>query len=89
MRLMTSDGHRKIGNGSDMASMLWVVGLAWWVGGELRQRGGGGIEIADKVKVDEIVRGDAEDGAWPVVHASNGRRWRARLLVCCYSLLSA
>ena len=41
----------------------------------------GTVEIADKVKVDEIVRGDVRDGAWPVVCASNGRRWRARLLV--------
>ena len=39
------------------------------------------VELADKVKVQSIVREDREGGGWPLVHLSDGRVLRARLLV--------
>lgn len=39
------------------------------------------VEIVDKVKVESIATDDREGGAWPVLHLSDGRVIRARLLV--------
>jgi ubiquinone biosynthesis monooxygenase Coq6 len=44
------------------------------------------VELADNVKVADIVRDDSAGesgvgGGWPIVHLSNGRSLRARLLV--------
>jgi ubiquinone biosynthesis monooxygenase Coq6 len=39
------------------------------------------VELADNVKVMTIQQDSAEAGGWPVVHLSNGRSLRARLLV--------
>jgi len=39
------------------------------------------VSLVDKTKVDSIVREEREGGGWPIVHLSNGRRLRARLLV--------
>ncbi|KAI0083468.1 hypothetical protein BDY19DRAFT_900279 [Irpex rosettiformis] len=39
------------------------------------------IELADKVKVDSIVQDEQEGGGWPLVHLSDGRVLRTRLLV--------
>ncbi|KAI0664381.1 ubiquinone biosynthesis hydrox [Cubamyces menziesii] len=39
------------------------------------------VEIADKVKVQSIQREEREGGGWPLVHLSDGRVLRARLLV--------
>lgn len=44
----------------------------------------GTVELADKVKVQSIVREEREGGGWPLVHLSDGRVLRARLLVSCY-----
>ncbi|KAI1793424.1 ubiquinone biosynthesis hydrox [Ganoderma leucocontextum] len=41
----------------------------------------GTIEVADKVKVLSIVREEREGGGWPLVHLSDGRVLRTRLLV--------
>ncbi|PIL25239.1 hypothetical protein GSI_13128 [Ganoderma sinense ZZ0214-1] len=41
----------------------------------------GTVELADKVKVQSIVREEREGGGWPLVHLSDGRVLRARLLV--------
>lgn len=38
------------------------------------------VELADKVKVQSITQ-DTENGGWPLVHLSDGRTVRARLLV--------
>lgn len=38
------------------------------------------VELVDKVKVQNIVQ-DSENGGWPLVHLSDGRIIRARLLV--------
>ncbi|KAI0642354.1 ubiquinone biosynthesis hydrox [Trametes meyenii] len=40
-----------------------------------------GIEIVDKVKVQSIQREEREGSGWPLVHLSDGRVLRARLLV--------
>ncbi|KAI0630718.1 ubiquinone biosynthesis hydrox [Trametes polyzona] len=48
----------------------------------LRQlRDASAVEVIDKVKVDSIQREDREGGGWPLVHLSDGRVLRARLLV--------
>ncbi|EIW58415.1 ubiquinone biosynthesis hydrox [Trametes versicolor FP-101664 SS1] len=48
----------------------------------LRQlRGTSAVEVVDKVKVESIQREDREGGGWPLVHLSDGRVLRARLLV--------
>lgn len=39
------------------------------------------VELADQVKVQSIVREEREGGGWPLVHLSDGRVLRARLLV--------
>lgn len=39
------------------------------------------IELIDKVKVQSIVTEDREGGGWPVLHLSDGRAMRTRLLV--------
>ncbi|KAI0369821.1 ubiquinone biosynthesis hydrox [Pilatotrama ljubarskyi] len=39
------------------------------------------VEVTDKVKVDSIQREDREGGGWPLVHLSDSRVLRARLLV--------
>ncbi|EIN09647.1 ubiquinone biosynthesis hydrox [Punctularia strigosozonata HHB-11173 SS5] len=39
------------------------------------------VELADGVRVERISPDDIEGGGWPVVHLSDGRRLRARLLV--------
>ncbi|TFY70136.1 hypothetical protein EVG20_g2879 [Dentipellis fragilis] len=39
------------------------------------------INLIDKTKVDTIQREDGEGDGWPLVHLSNGRTLRARLLV--------
>jgi ubiquinone biosynthesis monooxygenase Coq6 len=39
------------------------------------------VELADNVKVSSIQREEREGGGWPLVHLSNGRTLRARLLV--------
>ncbi len=41
----------------------------------------GTVELADRVKVQSIVREEREGGDWPLVHLSDGRVLRARLLV--------
>ncbi|THH28834.1 hypothetical protein EUX98_g5352 [Antrodiella citrinella] len=40
-----------------------------------------GVELVDKVKVESITNDDREGNSWPVVHLSDGRVIRARLLV--------
>jgi ubiquinone biosynthesis monooxygenase Coq6 len=40
------------------------------------------VELADRVKVSHIAREEREGGGWPLIHLSNGRVLRARLLVC-------
>lgn len=40
-----------------------------------------GVEIIDKVKVENIVSGSNSEDNWPTLHLSNGRTMRARLLV--------
>ncbi|KAI0831854.1 ubiquinone biosynthesis hydrox [Trametes gibbosa] len=48
----------------------------------LRQlRSGSAVEVMDKVKVASIQREEREGGGWPLVHLSDGRVLRARLLV--------
>ena len=39
------------------------------------------VELSDNVKVQSIVREEREGGGWPLVHLSDGRVLRARLLV--------
>ncbi|TCD65843.1 putative ubiquinone biosynthesis monooxygenase [Steccherinum ochraceum] len=39
------------------------------------------FELVDKVKVESITTDNREGGAWPVLHLSDGRAIRARLLV--------
>lgn len=39
------------------------------------------VELMDKVKVQSIVQDEQEGGGWPLVHLSDGRILRARLLV--------
>ena len=39
------------------------------------------VELVDKVKVQSIEREEREGGGWPLVHLSDGRVLRARLLV--------
>ncbi len=39
------------------------------------------VELFDKVKVQSIQREEREGGGWPLVHLSDGRVLRARLLV--------
>ncbi|EJF64010.1 ubiquinone biosynthesis hydrox [Dichomitus squalens LYAD-421 SS1] len=39
------------------------------------------VELVDNVKVQSIVREEREGGGWPLVHLSDGRVLRARLLV--------
>ncbi|KAF8518928.1 ubiquinone biosynthesis hydrox [Hysterangium stoloniferum] len=39
------------------------------------------VSVIDKTKVDSIVREEREGGGWPIVHLSNGKKLRARLLV--------
>jgi ubiquinone biosynthesis monooxygenase Coq6 len=39
------------------------------------------VELADNVKVTAIERDAGEVSGWPVVHLSNGRSLRTRLLV--------
>ncbi|TDL23907.1 ubiquinone biosynthesis hydrox [Rickenella mellea] len=41
----------------------------------------GAVSIIDKVKVSQIVREQKEGGGWPLVHTSDGRVLRTRLLV--------
>lgn len=41
---------------------------------------GSPVDITDNVKVASIQK-DSERGGWPVVHTSNGRTLRTRLLV--------
>lgn len=43
------------------------------------------VELVDQVKVQSITQ-DLENGGWPLVHLSNGRTIRARLLVCTHYL---
>ena len=42
------------------------------------------VQLLDKVKVQSIVREDREENAWPLVHLSDGRVIRTRLLVSGY-----
>ena len=42
------------------------------------------VQLLDKVKVQNIVREDREENAWPLVHLSDGRILRSRLLVSDY-----
>jgi ubiquinone biosynthesis monooxygenase Coq6 len=39
------------------------------------------VQILDKVKVDSIRRDDRESSGWPMIHLSDGRAFRTRLLV--------
>lgn len=39
------------------------------------------VEFADKVKVESITREERQENSWPLVHLSDGRVIRARLLV--------
>ena len=43
------------------------------------------VQLLDKVKVEKIIREDREENAWPLVHLSDGRVIRARLLVSGYT----
>lgn len=42
----------------------------------------GGVDILDNTKVSRIEK-EADDGGWPIVHTSDGRKIRTRLLVSC------
>lgn len=39
------------------------------------------VQLLDKVKVQTIVREERQENAWPLIHLSDGRVIRARLLV--------
>jgi len=39
------------------------------------------IELLDRIKVSSIQGDDGESGNWPMVHLSDGRVFRTRLLV--------
>ncbi|EPQ56623.1 ubiquinone biosynthesis hydrox [Gloeophyllum trabeum ATCC 11539] len=39
------------------------------------------VQLLDKTKVSSIIREDREGGGWPLVHLSDGRVLRARLLI--------
>ena len=42
------------------------------------------VQLLDKVKVQSIIREEREENAWPLVHLSDGRVIRTRLLVSTY-----